>query len=71
MFRYFLLLFMFEIYLFHFAVIPLVFLQLGKEWKKNIHFIHLVDFFYDAYQKSSRCFRFFGQRDNLQTDEAG
>jgi hypothetical protein len=45
MFRYFLLLFMFEIYLFHFAVIPLVFLQLGKEWKKNIHFIHRVDFF--------------------------
>jgi hypothetical protein len=45
MFRYFLLLFMFEIYLFHFAVIPLVFLQLGKEWKKNIHFIQIVDFF--------------------------
>jgi hypothetical protein len=52
MFRYFLLLFMFEIYLFHFAVIPLVFLQLGTEWKKTIHFIHLFYFFYDAYQKS-------------------
>jgi hypothetical protein len=53
MFRYFLLLFMFEIYLFHFAVIPLVFLQLGKEWKNNIYFIHLVDVFYDAHQQSS------------------